>query len=270
MLDIIVGERYGTVHYYQRTSDDPITLTEGEDIECAGTTIDVGENSAPVCVDWDEDGDTDMLLGNQTGNVRLYINDGGDSVPTFNSFSYIQSGGTNIGHYRNCPQVVDLNGDGKKDLLCGANDNNIYYYENQGTNANPSFNSSEVLLSEYVGMRFCVADWNGDGALDILSSDYNGYVDVHIQQVTGTGESPGNPLVRSLEASRNPVMSSVTISGQGFNDGRIQIFDVSGRVLVDDGFQGEYLWNSTGNAPGTYYVRVFDNSGQENLKLIKI
>ncbi|MBD3277024.1 MAG: T9SS type A sorting domain-containing protein [Candidatus Aegiribacteria sp.] len=270
MLDIIVGERFGTVHYYARTSNDPITLTEGEDIECAGSVINVTNNSAPVCVDWDEDGDMDMLLGNQTGNVRLYLDDGGDSVPTFNTYSYIQSGGSNISHYRNCPQVVDLNGDGKKDLLCGANDYNIYYYENQGTNANPSFNGSEVLVSEYTGMRFCVVDWNGDGGLDILSSDYNGYVDVHIQQVTGTAESGGDPLVRSLEISRNPVLSSVTISGQGFSNGRIEIYDVFGRMIVDDGFQGEYSWNSTGEAPGTYFVRVFDGFGEESLKLIKL
>ena len=94
----------------------------------AWATIDAGANSAPVCVDWNEDGNLDMLVGNETGNVRLYLNDGGDSDPVFSTFTNLQSGGSNILHYRNCPQVIDLNLDGKKDLLCGANDNNIYYF----------------------------------------------------------------------------------------------------------------------------------------------
>jgi hypothetical protein len=128
MLDIIVGDRNGFIHYYRRTSEDPITMTKETDLVCGGVTIDVGYNAAPVCVDWDEDGERDILVGTQGGEVRLYHNDTIDTDPVYNTYSLLQSSGTTINHYRNCPQVVDMNQDGKKDLLCGANDYSIYYY----------------------------------------------------------------------------------------------------------------------------------------------
>ena len=270
MLDIIVGERYGYVHYYERTSESPITLTERPDIVCAGTTIDVGYNSAPVVVDWDEDGDLDMLVGNQTGNVRLYLNDGGDSVPVFSSYENVQSNGSDISHYRNCPQVFDLNGDGKKDLLCGANDYKIYYYENTGTNAAPEFSGSVTLVSKYAGIRFSLADWNGDGYTDILSSDYNGYVDVHLQDVEGIAESSGSVPSRTLTASRNPFMGAVTVQAQGFGDARIEVFDVAGRMVLDQPFTGSHTLDGSGMAPGAYIVRVHDGQGSSTLNLVRI
>jgi len=269
MLDIIVGDRLGYIHYYRRTSNDAITLTEEADIVCAGTQIDAGDNSSPVCVDWNEDGYLDMLVSNQTGNVRLYLNDGGDSVPTFSSYSNIQSSGSDILHYRNCAQVFDLNEDGRKDLLCGANDYNIYYYENTGTNVSPSFSGSEVLVSEYAGMRFWMVDWNGDSRTDILSSDYNGNVDVHIQSVTGVSESGDPALSRSIYSDCNPFHGSALIMGTGFNNADIQIFDVTGRMLIDDDFSGSYLFDGSCIPDGSYFVRVQDADGQSNLRLLK-
>ena len=188
MLDIIVGDRNGYVNYFRRTSDSPVTLTQMPKINCAGVMINVGTNSAPVVVDWNEDGELDMLLGNESpGNVRLYINDGSDSAPVFSSYSLVQSGSTAIAHYRNCPQVYDMNGDGMKDLLCGADNSNVYYYENTGTNDAPLFNGGVSIATKYSGMRLWIDDWNEDGLPDMLTSDYNGFVWVWIQNLTGIG-----------------------------------------------------------------------------------
>ncbi len=269
MLDLIVGERYGFIHYYRRTSNDVITLTKEADIACSGTTINVVNNSSPVIVDWDEDGDIDMLVGNQTGNVRLYLNDGGGSEPVFTSWSYIQSGGTNILHYRNCPQVYDLNEDGKKDLLCGANDYRVWYYENVGTNDNPVFSGSEQLIYKYSGMRFWLADWNGDGLTDALSSDYNGFVWVWIQIPTGVGGSGIEIPARTLTSGGNPFMESAMIQGEGFHNATISIFDISGHRVVSEPFNGSYTWSGD-IATGAYFVQVQDEQGVETLRLLKL
>jgi hypothetical protein len=269
MLDIIVGERYGLIHYYRRTSNDAIILTKEADIACNGTTINVTNNSAPVVVDWDEDGDIDLLVGNQTGNVRLYLNEGG-TEPVFKSYSLLQSGGTNILRYRNCPQVYDLNEDGKKDLLCGANDYNIWYYENVGTNAAPVFNGSVSVAYKYSGMRMWLADFNGDALADILSSDYNGFVWVWIQippvGVEGSGiEIPS----RTLTSSGNPFMESVMIQGTGFSNATLSIFDISGHRVVSEAFSGSYTWSGD-IATGAYFVQVQDDQGVETLRLVRL
>lgn len=182
MLDIIVGDRNGGINYFRRTSDDPVNLTEMPGIRCAGMEINVGSNSAPVVTDWNDDGLMDLLVGNESpGSIRLYLNRGGQREPVFSSFSLIQSGSEDIAHYRNAPQVYDMNGDGRKDILVGANDNNVCFYENIGTSSNPLFNGYVTIASKSVGMRLWIDDWNEDGLPDMLTSDYDGYVWVWIQ-----------------------------------------------------------------------------------------
>lgn len=271
MLDIVVGDRDGFIHYYERTSESPITLNQGADIQCGGTTIDVGYNAAPACVDWDEDGEMDMLAGNQTGNVRLYLNDGGDSVPVFSSFSNIASGGTAILLYRNCPQVYDMNMDGKKDLLCGANDYSIYYYENTGTNASPVFSGSEAIINTgYYGARFWIDDWNEDGLPDVIASNYNGNVQIYIQTDTGVSGEGGIEVMRSLTADQNPFYSSVAVSATGFGNGALTLYDMSGRILTEQPLSGSTVIDGSGLASGCYLVVASDEAGAETLKLLKI
>ncbi|OPL18165.1 MAG: hypothetical protein AVO35_06580 [Candidatus Aegiribacteria sp. MLS_C] len=271
MLDIVVGDRNGYTHYYRRTSESPITLTKEADLVCGGVTIDVGYNSAPVCVDWDEDGNRDLLLGTQDGTVRLYINDTIDTDPVYNSYSLLQSSGTNISHYRNCPQVFDMNMDGRKDLLCGANDYSIYYYENTGTNANPAFSGNEAIINTgYYGARFCIDDWNEDGLPDVLASNYNGFVQVYIQTYNGVSGEGGTSTARSLAADRNPFNSTVVISSSGFESGTMILYDMSGRVMMEQPLTGSMTIDGSGLACGCYLVVASDENGSETLKLLKI
>ncbi len=271
MLDIIVGDRNGFMHFYRRTSEAPITLTKEADIVCGGVTIDVGYNAAPVCVDWDEDGERDLLVGTQGGEVRLYHNDTIDTDPVYNTYTFLESSGTSINHYRNCPQVLDMNQDGKKDLLCGANDYRIYYYENTGTNAEPVFSGSESIINTgSSGARFWVDDWNEDGLFDVLASNYNGFVQVYIQQNTGVAGEGAAAVTRSLSADGNPFYTSVTIESQGFGQGTLTVYDMSGRVLSEEPFSGSLLVNGSNLARGCYIVEVRDAEGATALKLMKL
>jgi len=270
MLDLIVGDRNGYIHYYRRTAEAPITLTEESNLVCGGVTIDVGYNSAPVIVDWDEDGEMDLLVGNQSGNVRYYHNDTIDTDPVYNNYTNIESAGTAISQYRNCPQVVDMNQDGRKDLLCGINSYNILYYENVGTNAAPEFSGSEVMINTGgYGARFSVADWNGDGLLDVLASNYDGNVLVYIQQTTSI-EGSVTEENRMLSSSANPFGSSVTIMGEGFSGGTITIYSMSGRTLVSESFNGSYTWAPASAPSGCYFAEVRDDQGSTTLNLIKL
>ncbi len=53
--------------------------------------------SMPFVVDWNNDGKKDLLVGQKSGGkVRLYLNEGTDANPSFNGFSYLQAGGSDI------------------------------------------------------------------------------------------------------------------------------------------------------------------------------
>ena len=271
MLDIIVGERYGQIHYYRRTSEVPVTLTKEADLVCGGTIIDAGYNSAPVCIDWNEDGKRDLLIGNESpGNVRLYINESTNDDPVYNSYSLIQSSGTPIISYRNCPQVYDMNLDGMKDILIGVNGGQIYYYENTGTNESPVFSGSEYIISTGgSGARFWVDDWNEDGLPDVLSSNFNGFIRVHIQQFQSI-EGEETSTTRTIAANMNPFAGSVVISADGFCNGTISIYDLHGRVVLSGPFNGSLEWNASEASAGCYFAEVRDTQGSAVISLLKL
>ena len=179
--DFLVGERAGYINYYERNTDG--TLKAGIQIKANGSVIDLGDNSAPVVVDWNEDGLMDILTGDDTNfEIRLYLNSGTVSSYVFSSFSVIKAAGQNISFMRLVPQVVDLDGDGKKDLIVGnglVQNSRLYFYKNIGTNDSPEFGQPDELkkvdnfiIDPFWDVKFCIGDYNMDGQWDILLSDY--------------------------------------------------------------------------------------------------
>jgi hypothetical protein len=180
LLDLIVGDRDGFINHFRRKPDQ--TLTAEPDIVANGTTIDMGTNSAPFIVDWNEDGLLDMVVGNESpGHVRIYLNSGTPLSYLFTTYTTVMKGGTMVTHSRSCPHVADLNLDGKKDVIIGEDYGSVYYLKNVGTQAAPLFNT-EVKLnangspitwpSGQTDTRVWVDDWNEDGLPDLVLGNY--------------------------------------------------------------------------------------------------
>jgi hypothetical protein len=66
-------------------------------INDGGVPIDVGYYGAPTMFDWNKDGAKDLVLGQfDYGKIRLYQNQGPDTAPSFNGYTFFQSGGVDI------------------------------------------------------------------------------------------------------------------------------------------------------------------------------
>ncbi len=100
----------------------------------------------PTFGDIDGDGDKDLLVGNETGKITFYRNNGNaTSIPTFDApvLNY-----QNISvHSFSTPQLFDLNKDGLLDLIIGDSLGKIHYYKNQGSASNPIF----ILATDTLG-----------------------------------------------------------------------------------------------------------------------
>jgi hypothetical protein len=89
--DLIVGETYGNIFYYENQGTDDAPVFNGwEKLKVGHTypgayTIDVGYYSRPDLADWDEDGVLDLLVGTSNGNVELFRSVG----PLFLSQNFI-------------------------------------------------------------------------------------------------------------------------------------------------------------------------------------
>lgn len=146
--------------------------------------------AAPFAADMDGDGDFDMLIGNIKGNVIRIENIGTAKEPLFSTKrSSFTAGGKEISVPGGDagPVYADWNHDGVRDLVVGAGDGSVWFYQNTVKDSAPEFAAGRKIVPEgswdayphgtvpkHTGVRskVCVADYNGDGLVDLLLGDY--------------------------------------------------------------------------------------------------
>jgi hypothetical protein len=176
---------------WERTDEGTFVIYRGRRIESTpekpiATT---GTASTVHPVDWDGDGVIDLIVGDIRGNVSLIPNEGTPTSWAFGAEKPIAAGdgGTVKVNGQAAPFAADWDGDGLLDLLVGAEDGSVWLYRNTGSPRSPKLAAGVQIVPPgerhsamkapkevYRGMRskVCVADWNGDGRLDLLVGDF--------------------------------------------------------------------------------------------------
>ncbi len=97
----------------------------------------------PTFGDVDNDGDLDLMLGQTDGTILFYTNTAGSGntpVYTLTQPQLTNNFGDSIDvGQASSPQLIDVNRDGKLDLIIGERSGNVNYYENTGTPFVPVF-----------------------------------------------------------------------------------------------------------------------------------
>jgi hypothetical protein len=147
-------------------------------------------------VDWDHDGDLDLLLGTFDGHLLIRLNEGTREDPQYALENIqVQAGDkpAEIPSQHATPVVVDWDGDGMWDILSGGNGGGVYWLKNVGKLGEPRFERVDNLIPAPVdvpgleeltqnhplgpGIRTQVyaTDVNLDGKVDLLVGDYHAY-----------------------------------------------------------------------------------------------
>lgn len=174
----------------------PVTLT-GTDgkpliIPCKGEE-DIIESicTRPTAVDWDFDGDLDLVVGNFAGTFHLFTGKGGGnfdpkSQPIKAGDATLKLKGKHAAH--GDPFIVDWDKDGDLDLLSGSSEGGVQWAENTaGPKKPPVLKAFATLIAAPAELinecrpnevsvpdgstRVWVADVNSDGKLDVLVGD---------------------------------------------------------------------------------------------------
>ncbi len=200
-LDLLCGEFMDGFTYFQNVG------TRSEPKYAAGTKLRDDRQAplvmhlqmiTPTAVDWDADGDFDLIVGDEDGRVALVENTGGlrERVPVFKSPVYFrqQADTLKFGALAT-PYAYDWDGDGDEDILCGNTAGSIGFFENlgDGNNGSPIWDAPKLLEvktdqgtqpfrimagengsiqgpceAKWGYTTLSVADWDGDGDGDII------------------------------------------------------------------------------------------------------
>ena len=163
-------------------SNDPFSCANGF---TSGGNTGARHSGSTVCI-FDNDGDQDMdlLLGDLSSSKIKLLTNGGDSQTAFMT-SYdanfpSNDVSVNLDIFL-ASFYVDVNGDGKRDMIVtpneafnGASENHLWLYENVGTDSSPIFNfvKDDFLIDEMIYFNSAshpaFFDYNADGLQDIL------------------------------------------------------------------------------------------------------
>ena len=226
-LDLLCGEFLDGFTYFENigTRTQPV-YAAGRRVKCPDglpLAMDL-EMITPTAIDWDGDGDLDLICGDEDGRVAFIENNGkfdAQHTPQFLAPRYFRQEADDLKFGALVTPVgFDWDGDGDWDLICGNTAGYIAFIENlSGPGvAQPKWAEPKRLEADGKAIRIMagpngsiqgpaeakwgyttlsVADWDGDGLPDIIANSILGKV-VWYRNI-GTRTSPKLATAQPVE-----------------------------------------------------------------------
>ncbi len=215
---------------------------------------------SPNFVDFDGDGDLDLLCGEFLDSFTYFENAGTRTEPSYSAGKTLTHGGEELTMDLEMitPTAFDWDKDGDADLICGDEDGRVAFIENTGKLAGgvPEFLPPVYFQQEADEVKFGALatpyafDWDGDGDEDLICGNTAGYIGF-IENLAG-GATPkwAAPVRLQAEGETIRIMAGENGSIQGPCEAKwgyttLSVADWDGDELPDimvNSIWGEILW----------------------------
>ncbi len=280
------GQQDGSIKSFKFVGDPkstPLTLSNNN----FGNVNAVYGYAAPAFWDFDNDGNNDLLLGANSGKIQYFKNTGTNAAPIFTLVSDTIGKmmtnelrtNTNPPSYsffgRSTPIVVDMNGDGKNEIISGSNSGQLYAWK-PTADAFDSFiqfpkflnfvnsikNDTTHTFNFGLNTTVAAADLDGDTIADLLvGNDAGGFhflsgkarvakITVGIQKVTQKDFN--------IKVYPNPTTSNFTVANlPEKGEKTIQVYDVLGKeILHRSTNENNINLDLSENTKGIYMIKI--------------
>ena len=139
--DFVMGKGNGTIFVFlnEGSNEQPIF---GKPIELNGGSLDVGSNSSPDVADWNGDGKKDLIIGNNSGEIFVFLNKGTNEDPQYEDKG--ERLPLKFGDDAS-PRVIGWNGPRANDLVVADRNGEVTLCLNSGRIGSPNFSEKKVL-----------------------------------------------------------------------------------------------------------------------------
>jgi hypothetical protein len=280
--DLFVGTNEGTLEYYQNAGSPGSPVWAAVVKDYGGIDFTDGYCS-PAFGDLDDDGDLDLLLGENLGELYYCENTGTAHTP---SWAAPDPDWFNPGltfWERLMPALTDVDLDGDLDLFIGGNHDQVAFFRNEGTAAAPNFALvSDSYLDDQVEYQtrptFCDIDNDGDPDM-FVGISLGGILFWRNMGVTGVEEEGEELLPQEFSLAQNfpnPFNPQTAIDFHVSQTCQVvlKVFNLQGQeisVLVNKIYsQGRHrvLFDGQGLPAGIYFYQIRMKDFQEVRKMV--
>ncbi len=177
-------------------------------------------------VDWDSDGDVDILMPDREGRVFVYENEDSEFFRSEEPVARIP-----VTEYKGCAlSVVDWDRDGDPDILAAKGCGNVVLYENTENGFKKRRVVARIPSTIYRGYAFSARDFDGDGKIELLAAEGNGWVYLYEKRNGRFVKREGPVIIVAASCYHGCAISAVDWDGDGLTD--ILAMDRNGDVVL--------------------------------------
>lgn len=279
--DLVMGNVGGSIAVYKNyASSNTVTpnfLLQTDSL--AG--VSVGAYSAPAVFDFNQDGRTDLLVGNRTGYITYFEDTSSTSLKKF-SLQTISLGNLKAGDVSNLygycvPVICKMDNTNKDFLIIGNIDGTVARYDSFINNMATfvRIDSNYSYIKTIARSVPAIADLDGDGKYEMVVGNKLGGLS-YFKQIKNVLESIDEEVLSATAVDLYPnpstdmlhVLFKTDLSKQSL---RISLFDLSGKEVM----RKEFVHPSTADMnisslrPGMYLAEISCGNHKVTKKVIK-
>ncbi len=265
--DLVIGHFDGSVSFHENLAG------AGSPPDFASPAffvddIDIGQNAIPLLMDVNGDGVTDLVLGEENGNLNFFRQIDGSFILENENWGGVDVRTTgDIAGY-SAPFLYEE--DGEKHLLVGSVSGRVFHYTGIGSDPDELFTLVDsTFLDIDCGRYVCIAgaDLNGDGKREWLTGNIRGGLTMMRATASVSVSDQGSPA-SAITLFPNPAEGYFSLSGFD-QPSRVSCFSMTGALVRTwlDVRPGDAL-ELQGIPTGIYMVSVSIDEHTSHLRLV--